>query len=221
MIVSFTRQFIFVHVIKAAGMSIEKALWPFDVRADFAGKSPQDQAQVLDDMGVSRALLKLTRHASAVDLRAALGAEVFGRMFKFAFVRNPWDFELSLYHFNMTHPEFPAHQRVKAFKNFEDFVLGYTGEAAPRGVQKRYIADEDGAVLVDFVGRFENLASDLEKIGTRIGTDLTIEHHNRTDHAPWQDCYTREMFERVRGRAQVDIESFGYSSDPAAYGLKS
>jgi len=73
---------------------------------------------------------------------------------------------------------------------------------------------------MDFVGRFETLAADFAKICDRIGANLAMDHHNRTDHPPWQDCYTREMFDRVRSRAQVDIESFGYSADPAHYGLK-
>lgn len=105
MILSNARQFAFIHVIKVAGMSIEKALLPYDVRNEPAAPP---------------AMLGLKRHTTAMELRDVIGAEAFGRLFKFAFVRNPWDFELSLYEFNRTHPEFPAHQNVIKFANFED-----------------------------------------------------------------------------------------------------
>ncbi|MGE4062741.1 MAG: hypothetical protein AB7E79_05185 [Rhodospirillaceae bacterium] len=220
MIVSFTRQFIFVHVVKTAGMSMEKSLWPHDVRASLIDRPPRERAALLESIGISPAIFSLDRHATAAELRSALGADVFRRMFKFAFVCNPWDLELSLYHFNLEHPEFPGHQRAIKARNFEDYLLNSNGSRAANGVQRRFVADEDGKIIVDFIGRFETLAQDFAKVCSHVGIEVPLGHHNRSQHLPWPRCYTREMFEFVRRRAEVDIDTFGYAADPDLYGVQ-
>ncbi len=202
-------------------MSIEKALWPYDVRAPLAKEPPETRGALLSGMGLDPAFLSLQRHTSAGDLRAVLGADIFQRLFKFAFVRNPWDFELSLYHFNLTHPEFPAHQGTIKFKNFEHYLLSKKREAMPRGMQLRFITDDDKNSLVDFVGRFETLARDFSTVCAKLGIEgVTLDRINSTEHRPWQECYTLEMFELVRDIARVDIEYFGYSPHAADYGIR-
>jgi hypothetical protein len=219
-IISYAHNFLFIHVIKVAGMSIEKALAAHDVRAPLASEPPEKKALLLQNAGADPGVLGLQRHATAKDVRAVIGPEVFQRLFKFAFVRNPWDFELSLYHFNLTHPEFPAHAVTVKFKNFEEYILSKKREPLPRGMQLRFIADDDNKVIVDFVGRFETLARDFAAVCAKIGVDgPALGHVNSTEHRPWQECYTPAMFDLVRDISRVDIEAFGYASDRAAYGL--
>ena len=63
-------------------------------------------------------------------------------------------------------------------------------------------------------------AADFAEICRRINVrDLGLEHINRTDHKPWQQSYTRRMFEVVRDIHAPDIAYFGYADDPAAYGI--
>ncbi len=206
LILSHARQFAFIHVIKVAGMSIEKALLPYDVRNEKGLVPP--------------ALLGLKRHTTALELRDIIGPETFGRLFKFAFVRNPWDFELSLYEFNRTHPEFPAHQNVIKFANFEDYMMARKRDTKPQGAQLRYIADADNKVIVDYVGRFETLARDFADVCAKIGVQANaLEKINATAHKPWQAYYTPAMFDLVREMDAADIAAFGYSPNPADYGL--
>ena len=219
MILSHIGQFAFIHVIKVAGMSIEKALLPYDVRTQITGMTPAQTAQALHAFGFPAAL-DLKRHTTAAELREIVGAESFARLFKFAFVRNPWDFELSLYEFNRTHPELPAYQNVIKFANFEDYMMARKRETKSTGVQLRYIADADNKVIVDFVGRFETLSRDFAQVCTKIGVqDNPLEKINATVHKPWQAYYTPALFDRVREMAAVDIAAFGYSPNPADYGL--
>jgi hypothetical protein len=208
LILSYARQFAFIHVIKVAGMSIEKALLPYDVRTQMSNE------------GFPPAVLNLKRHTTAAELRDIVGTDAFAKLFKFAFVRNPWDFELSLYEFNRTHPEFPAYQNVIKFANFEDYMMARKRETKATGIQLRYVADADNKVIVDFVGRFETLARDFAEVCAKIGVqDNPLEKINATAHKPWQTYYTPAMFDLVREMAAVDIEAFGYSPNPADYGM--
>lgn len=221
MVISYMRRFLFVHVYKAAGMSVEKALKPFDVRSGLAGYAPADQRRMLEGLGFNPAILDMQRHTNAPEIRDALGAELFGKLFKFAFVRNPWDLQLSLYHFNLKHPEFAGDGAALRAKDFEAFILGLDkSKRHPLGQQKRFVVDRDGAPLMDFVGRFENLAADFAEVCARINArNVILEHVNRTEHKPWQQSYTRHMFDVVREVHAPDIAYFGYSDDPAAYGI--
>lgn len=221
MVISYMRRFLFVHVYKAAGMSIEKALRPFDVREGLATYSAADRQRLLESLGFNPAILDMQRHTAAAEIRDALGGPLFGQLFKFAFVRNPWDLQLSLYHFALKHPEFAGNGDALRAKDFEAFILGKeNAERHPVGQQKRFIVDRDGAPLMDFVGRFETLAADFATVCARIGVrGLALDHVNRTEHKPWQQSYTRRMFEIVRRIHAPDIASFGYADDPAAYGI--
>ena len=106
MVISFMRRFLFVHIYKAAGMSIEQALKSYDVRSGLLGHPLAEQERLLQALGVNPAILGMQRHVFAAEIRDTLGQDLFNKLFKFAFVRNPWDLQLSLYHFNIAHPEF-------------------------------------------------------------------------------------------------------------------
>ena len=151
-------------------------------------------------------------------IRDTLGQDLFNKLFKFAFVRNPWDLQLSLYHFNIAHPEFAP--RAPA-ASFEEHIMALEPAAHPVGQQRRFLIDADGKTLVDYVGRFETLSEDFAEICARIGLDaIKLAHVNRTDHPPWTKSYTRRMFDLVRTVHRPDIDAFGYADDPAAYGIE-
>jgi len=217
MVISYMRRFLFVHVYKAAGMSIEKALKSYDVRAGLLGHPLAEQERLLRALGVNPAILGMQRHVFAAEIREALGSELFNKLFKFAFVRNPWDLQLSLYHFNVARPEFSPR---KPAASFEEHIGTMEPIEHAIGQQRQFLIDGDGKMLVDYVGRFESITDDFAEICGRIGLDaLTLEHVNRTDHPPWTKSYDRRMFEIVRTVHRPDIEAFGYADDPAAYGI--
>jgi len=69
----------------------------------------------------------------------------------------------------------------------------------------------DGAVIVDFIGRYETLATDLAYVGDRLGLPLALPHLNRSAHAHYRDYYTDETRAIVAARFARDIERFGYT----------
>ncbi len=167
-------------------------------------------------------------HDPARVVRDQLGEELFGSYFKFAFVRNPWDWFLSLYSYfsQMT----PAHrwyinnmeivQKVCCFRSFEEFCVNLDWTGLQRdyyhGVchfleQHRFITDEEGAIGVDYVGRFENLDQDWTAVCERIGVDAPLPHLNSTKHGSYQQYYTPAAKDAVAEHYARDIEMFGYS----------
>ncbi len=65
-------------------------------------------------------------------------------------------------------------------------------------------------MLVDFVGRFENLNADFETICARIGISASLPRINVSNVKPYQPYYNEETRELVRRTFDADIALFGY-----------
>jgi len=124
----------------------------------------------------------------------------FDDAFKFAFVRNPWDRYVSaFYHF--------------FGKDGRPFEIGmHTGRHF--WPMHPYICNRSGELLVDFVGRFENLLLDWEHVCAMVGIEpVTLPWHRKNGHPPYKECYTQEQWDWVAKNYAQDIEMFGYQED--------
>ena len=218
MILSLSRKFLFVHVYKVAGTSITRALSCFDFRRELHPAYPLSAKLLLSRSGINPRAIWMHGHALAKEVRDMMRPAVYNGLYKVGFVRNPWDLQLSLYKYNL---KYPAYRNTKRdFGSFERFIMSAPEGEYPLGQQKRFLFDDSGHQLVDFVGRYERLDEDLRKMCSAIGLEHTkLAHHNATSQAHWPSHYTREMFEKVRRYVAPDIEAFGYSDDPAAYAI--
>lgn len=218
MILSLTHKFLFIHVYKVAGTSIVQAFGNKDIRKILGKEHPRTMDLFLRCSGVNPRFVWMHDHALAKDLRSMMRAQTFNSLYKVGFVRNPWDLQLSLYKYNIKYPKLQVAKQD--FSSFERFIMSAADDEFPMGQQKRFLFDDEGTQLVDFVGRYENLENDLRKMCRRIGLeDTELGHHNATEHAHWSTYYTREMFDKVRRHAKADIAAFGYADDPAAYAI--
>ena len=78
--------------------------------------------------------------------------------------------------------------------------------------QHKFIADSNGDLIVDYIGRFENLDSDFRKVCMTLGVRIErlprlMASNKQASHA---DCYSRATWELVRERYADDIELFDY-----------
>jgi hypothetical protein len=86
------------------------------------------------------------------------------------------------------------------------------------GPQSDFVRDKNGKVLVDFIGRFENLQSDFDRVCPEIGLPPTaLPHVNKSKvirkYKGYQDYYDKESKEFIAELYKSDIELFGYEFD--------
>ncbi|MEM9385659.1 MAG: sulfotransferase family 2 domain-containing protein [Pseudomonadota bacterium] len=209
MIVSHEKHFVFLHVGKAAGTSITRALSPY------ADPMPRDAlSRALSKLGIvlSPRRVYWPIHASAHYVRQRLGPGAFDDMFTFAFVRNPWDLLLSAYEYIRATPSHHRHRQVHALGTFEAY-LAYEARAR-RYRQAHQLCDTQGRVLVDFVGHFERLEQDFSQVCERLALDhVTLPHVNATQRAPYVERYTTQARSLVAEHWSEDIERFAYTFD--------
>jgi hypothetical protein len=207
--VSIERSFVFVHIPKTGGTSIEEALRGCAIKLALLGMSTREQR---DKLGITETWL---HHIPAIDLRRILGASAWDRYFKFAFVRNPWDRLVSLYHFVhrqfATRPDFrQAWPEIAARLSTTQNLGEWLRAGAFPTPQIDLIAGSDGGLLVDFVGRFEHIERDFDHVAQRIGVKAALPHLLRSDHRPYRDYYDRGTRDLVAQHYRGDIETFGY-----------
>ena len=201
MLLSLRHRFIFIHIYKTAGTSLTHALRPY-------AREPLP-ARILERVGLrTPAIAPLPDHVSARDVREAIPRDLFESCFKFAFVRNPWDWQVSLYHYMRELRRHPQHHIVAPL-SFDEYIEWRV--SSDKHLQKDFVTDESGTLLVDFVGRFENLECDAQKVFERIGIRATVPHRNRSFHDDYRTYYSDRSKRLVSDHFAADIEMFGYS----------
>jgi hypothetical protein len=208
MLLSHSHRFIFIHIYKTGGISVRAALEPY---AELPNWPLWQRLRLRLRLPVCRRPPDVGWHAQAVDVQAALSPDMFQDYFKFAFVRNPWDWQVSLYHYILQYPEHGDHARVSQMDGLEDFLFWRIRHN--RQLQKDFVADESGRILVDFVGRFENMKADFASVCARIGIRAGLRHLNPSRHGDYRKYYTPRSRRLVEEYWADDIKLFGYRFD--------
>lgn len=219
MLLSLRRNFLFVHIAKTGGTSVREALDRERWREPWA--LARFLCSRLSALSGHRLGVKLPRHARAIAAREMLPRELYDRLFKFAFVRNPWDLQVSSFH----HIRRERPHLLGPHQDFEAFLRHKLDPARPYQyhmdtsieLQSDYVIDLHGQVIVDFVGRYERLEEDFAEACRRIGIPVPPLPHRRraTDREhDYRRYYTPETRALVAERFQPDVEMFGYRFDP-------
>jgi Sulfotransferase family len=79
--------------------------------------------------------------------------------------------------------------------------------------QVNFLYDEANQCLVDFVGRFETLSTDVNEIFRRLGIEAVLPHKNKSLSRPsdYRTAYDEESRRKVERLSARDLEMFGYS----------
>src|SRR6056297_2470192 len=165
MIFSSPHQFIFVRNWKTAGSSLREVLRGYQ---PFYRKNRYVEYLLRKSEKFFPGEFRLVPiHADARTIRHRVGPEIFNRYFTFGFVRNPWDWQVSLYFFILRRKRHPLHSLVSQFNTFDEYIKWRVYNK--KLLQKDFFSDYDGNIIVDFIGKFENLAEDFEYIQKKIG----------------------------------------------------
>lgn len=191
-------QSVFVHIPKAAGLSIATSLY-----------------------GTEGGL-----HTKLSTYRYVLSKSEFESFFKFTFVRNPWDRLLSAYRFlkagGWTDSDRRWYQQnLGTCRDFREFVHHHLARPEVRGwihfrPQHEFLClPWRSGPQVDFIGYFENIEQDFQIVRDRLGIPcelLTINKKNQSNQS-YVDFYDDEMIRIVGQHYRIDVRMLGYTFD--------
>lgn len=150
-------------------------------------------------------------HLNIYQIYQSTSDVTFSSYFKFGFVRNPWDRAVSLF-------ERREGMQLRNKMTFAEFIdwMRFASSTCLHPVPHRYQLDwfvnANGDVIVDHIGRFENLESDWERIQAKLGISIVLPklNHNPNRQRDYREYYTKELADKVKQRFAVDIEYFNY-----------
>lgn len=211
-LISDDHQFIFVHIPKTAGSSITQVLEPVSrCGSEFWLTRWLLRAGVRSNLFAPPKYRTYRRHTSARKLQWYLPRRQFQQYYKFAFVRNPWDWLVSYYHFVMGQPNHRRYRQLKSLGSFEHFVEYECSQK--KFMQKNFVTDHQGNLIVDFVGRFENLMEDFALVCHKLNITGSLGQRNRSQHRDYRSYYSDRAIELVAQGYAEDIQLFGYTYD--------
>lgn len=208
MLISHLHGFVFVRCRKTASTSTEIYLSRFlgdqDVITSF---SPRDEVLRLEAGGkapqnTGEGEAAFHNHMPAAQIRQRMGGD-WDRYFRFCFERNPWDKVISLYF-----------HRHKAEPRISLDAFLESGEALDARNIGLYTSN--GRLLVDFVGRYEQLVPDLARACARIGLPepaglAAAKSQFRRPGATYQSFLTPSQRAYITREFADEIELHGYT----------
>jgi chondroitin 4-sulfotransferase 11 len=233
-IISDEIRFVYFVVPKVACSSIKTALLSlFEVDTTGYESIGEDDTPDLD---IHRLFAGSGYQINKNQLTRRLDRGRYREHFKFAFVRNPWDRLVSCYsdkvmdvkETEVGEPPFrhvPSEKGSRLYKgmSFAEFVetiYEIPDEESNMHFVSQYQVvcgpGEDGRIMADFVGRFENLEADFAVVAEEIGgaRRLQLPHKLRStsrESRPYTDFYDGRLKDLVYERYREDIEIFNYS----------
>ena len=170
------------------------------------------------------------QHSRYIDCEHLLrGREEY---FKFAMVRNPWDLAFSWYSSSIkvrTGKMFDAENYHP--KDFHRFLVKYLPSSPLKRLRSRfsktgyfyilmprqqldYVTDDQGALKVDFLGKYENFNEDISFLAKKFSVELSFEariNSSKKKVINYRDFYDQSSYELVLEYYRRDIEFLEYS----------
>ena len=184
---------IFIHVPKAAGTSINKAIYG-----------------------------RTLGHYTINEIERAF-PRLVEKSFVFTICRNPYDRLVSAYHFakagrtkdmGMRNPK---QYQIPEFDTFHSFVTEWLENKditlLDNVFRPQYLyVSSNGKLNVDFLGHVETLAKDMEIVSQKLGKTIHVGHSNAVvREKSFRDYYTPELQRIVMDLYEKDFRLLGYS----------
>ena len=192
LVISENRKFIWPRIAKVANTSIYKGnIRKYDKMA-FSSKSKSNKEEI----------------KKIIDTQSLKG------YFTFTFVRNPWDRLVSCY----TYMQGQARgNNMIGNMDFKDFIYAVINN--PYGHYKLYEHSrpqidyfcKDGKIIIDYIGRFENLQKDWGYVANIINVPPELPVMNKSvKRLKYPKYYTKETMEMVGKHYEQEIDLLEY-----------
>lgn len=205
MIVSHRHRFIFTAIPKTGTHSVRQALRPHLCENDL-----EQVGLFVNKRFPFPELAAITHgHISLQQVRPFVGESAFRDYFKFAFVRNPFDRFVSYCAF-MTRDS-DAFQRDPRRVMRKILFQVRPLKHVLFQPQHSFVGNDDGDLVVDQIGRVEEMQVSFDAICEKIGIPkISLGRMNGSRHGSYRTYYDDELAEGVASLYRRDLDLFKY-----------
>ena len=211
--ISLKNKFLFVHVPKTGGNSIQNILRDYSEDKVVVLAKHQDGVERFE---VRSDKYDITKHSTLSHYKAVLKPGVFRQLFKFATIRNPWDMMISWYFsphrggkewdrddFMELMGHVSTLRRYITYESFTEKLIRRSGLRI--GFKKSLLSN------IDFLIRFENINEDFKLVCEKIGVLYSpLPQRNKSIRDHYSRYYDEELKEMVRTKFIEEIEYGNY-----------
>lgn len=205
--ISIQKNFLFVHIPKTGGNSIQNVLRDYS-EDEITRNKRQDG---LERFGVSNRQYNTRKHAKLFDYKNSIESEIYDSLFKFAGIRNPWERVISAYFSPGKNTVEWNRDTFLAVLNKKVRLRDALSETRPSKWERdapmcgREI-DSD----VDFLIRFENLDEDFRTVCARLDIPYApLPRRNVSKREHYSEYYDEELKDLVARRFRDEIDYGG------------
>lgn len=201
----FGLKFIFIHIPKCGGTSIENALG-YDYKNNI-GFNFEKKYQNITNIHPKHFKLDDYDRITKID-----------DYFTFTIIRNPWERMVSNYNFDITSNDVSIHgkntyneKKHITFYDYVDLILNTKTNGVVSDYDSWYNTQNKS---VDCVCKLENIQSDFSYVCGRIGIDNRfIKHINKTlyiENIPYSDYYNNKYKDLIYNNFKYEILKYKY-----------
>jgi hypothetical protein len=199
------KNFIYIHIYKCGGMSLRTLI---------------NQNMLTTEIGSSHSTANQIKYLCLEQNRMTF----WETSFKFSFVRNPYDWAVSLYEFIRKLKSHENYNEVKDM-SFQTFCAWYCDNVKNKkrningmfNTLTEFLCDDHGKLLVDYVGKVENYHADMVEVANRLKISIgnndksLLPHINisqrEKDYRAYYDSTSRKIITDI---FQADLNLFKY-----------
>ena len=215
--ISYKNNFIFVHIPKCAGTSIEEYFTELENNPDPHELFLPSMSPAPDSYKEHALVFEVVQHYTLQSIKDILyshgKSEFYDNAYKFVVVRSPWERMASSAAYLKNTP-------------WGDYIpdCNTVGEGIKKLCEVQHIDNHrfdinqidflkvDGEIAVDYIIRFEDLDKGFKEVleKLKLPTDKKLGHAMKSNHKNYIEYYTEETKEMIREKYKEDIEYFGY-----------
>jgi chondroitin 4-sulfotransferase 11 len=181
-------RYVFIHINKCGGTSVESALG-----------------------------IPVKIHDTALARRKKIGRRRWEQAFTFALVRHPYSKVISHYKYRIKTNQTAMREAPIALnewirKSYQDKDRHYYDQPLMFAPCFHWVTDQNGDVIVDYIAKLETIATDWPIIQERIGQEAPLPVKNISgSEFGWKDldATARRI---IQGHFRKDFEMFGYEA---------
>lgn len=208
---------IFIHVHKTGGTYISYMLHKYYGFKNYYLHRPDHDVFCFNKKKTTKyinyenrihGVLAYYKSSPYINKKMNMNPEKWRTYYKFCFIRNPYDKIVSAWN-HVDRFNIPFKNYLNLEKKCND--VEYMHMFMP---QVRNIIDVDGKININFIGKFENLEQDFQKILQNIGfTNIIHEvekEMNKRPHKLYYEYYDQETLDKVNHLLQEDFQKLDY-----------
>jgi hypothetical protein len=201
-VISIAKRFLFIHVPKTGGNSIQNILRNYSEDRIVCLAPHQDGVERFE---VRSDRYAIEKHSDLTRYKAVLGADVCHSLFKFATVRNPWDRMISYY--------FSPHRGVSVWDRNVFIKLVQSTPPIRHYICYRTQSEEQRKLTadIDYLMKFEDLDNEFQRVCALIGIPhQPVPVRNRSARGNYSEYYDDTLKNLVWEKFQEEILLMGY-----------